>query len=210
MNAVVHRSYGNGLKTAMIFVKMFEDRLEIESPGPFMPTVNPDNIYESTVPRNPFLMDTMYFLDYVRAANEGTRRMKAEMINMELPVPEFVQEIAGQSKVRVVLRNKINQRKQWVDSDIAELIGATMLAQLTEEEKRYLNFIAINEKITVADAQRLIPQDWKTASKNLKRLVQKGLLTHVHRHSGEPNTRDPQAYYCLKSDFVTAKIKETS
>ena len=42
VNACVHRSYG--LKNMNIFVKMFDDRLVIESPGGFPPFVTPENI----------------------------------------------------------------------------------------------------------------------------------------------------------------------
>ena len=44
VNACVHRSYA--LKTMSIFVKMFDDRLEVESPGGFPPLVSPQNIYD--------------------------------------------------------------------------------------------------------------------------------------------------------------------
>lgn len=43
VNACVHRSYQ--LKNMNIFVKMFDDKLIIESPGGFPPFVTPENIY---------------------------------------------------------------------------------------------------------------------------------------------------------------------
>jgi len=48
VNACVHRSYG--IKSRPIFIKMFDDKLVIESPGGFPPTVTPQNIYESHHP----------------------------------------------------------------------------------------------------------------------------------------------------------------
>ncbi len=201
VNALVHRAYGNGLKNGHVVVKMFDDRLEIESPGPFMPSVNPSNIYDIQLSRNPYLMDAMYYLDYVRAANEGTRRMRDEMKDMDLPSPEFSQENVGQSKVRVVLRNRINQRKQWVDSDIAERIGSRIVSELNEKEKLYLNFITVNGTMTVAEAQRIAGVDWKTAKKALQGLVTKDLLTHVHKHDGAYDKRDSKAHYRLGPQF---------
>ena len=44
VNAVGHRSYG--IHSVAIFVKMFDDRLEVESPGGFMPFITPENIYD--------------------------------------------------------------------------------------------------------------------------------------------------------------------
>ncbi|CCJ06654.1 ATP dependent DNA helicase RecG [Methylocystis sp. SC2] len=51
VNACVHRSYA--LKNMNIFVKMFDDRLVVESPGGFPPFVTADNIYDMHQPRNP-------------------------------------------------------------------------------------------------------------------------------------------------------------
>ena len=53
VNACVHRSYN--LKHMNIFVKMFEDKMVIESPGGFMPPTTADSIYDAHNPRNPIL-----------------------------------------------------------------------------------------------------------------------------------------------------------
>src|SRR5258708_4901141 len=79
VNACVHRSYGNGLRNMTIYIKMFDDRLEIESPGPFMPFVTPKTIYGTSIPRNPKMMGAMYFMSFVKMAAEGTRRMRDAM-----------------------------------------------------------------------------------------------------------------------------------
>jgi len=76
VNACVHRSYGNGMKNMPIFVKTFEDRLVIESPGPFPPFVTPENIYDMHQPRNPQLMDALFYMDFVKCAHEGARRIR--------------------------------------------------------------------------------------------------------------------------------------
>jgi ATP-dependent DNA helicase RecG len=74
-----------------IFVKMFDDRLVVESPGAFPPPVTPENIYDTHNPRNPHLMNALFYLDYVKCAHEGTRRMRDMMIGANLPAPEFTQ-----------------------------------------------------------------------------------------------------------------------
>jgi ATP-dependent DNA helicase RecG len=55
VNACVHRSYN--LQNMMIYVKMFDDRLVVESPGGFPPPVTPENIYDTHNPRNPHMMN---------------------------------------------------------------------------------------------------------------------------------------------------------
>jgi len=70
---------------------MFDDRLEVESPGPFLPFVTPHNIYGTSNPRNPKMMGAMFFMSFVKMAAEGTRRMRDTMKAANLPEPEFAQ-----------------------------------------------------------------------------------------------------------------------
>lgn len=194
VNACVHRSYG--LKNMNIFVKMFDDRLVIESPGPFPPMVSPENIYETHHPRNPTLMEAMYYLKFVKCAHEGTRRMRDEMQGMSLPGPEFAQKDDSYSQVRVTLRNNSKQRRVWVDSDAGKIIGEKEFAGLTGEERRVINFVAEHETINVSQAQRLIHKDWRAAKRMLDKLYKKGILNHIHRAD---LLRDPDAHYVLRS-----------
>jgi len=195
VNACAHRSYGNGLRNTNIFVKMFDDRLVVESPGGFPPEVNPKNIYDTHLPRNPFLMDAMFYLKFVRCAHEGTRRIRSEMLSMDLPEPEFMQDEVGNVLVRVTLRNKIKQRKVWVDADVIEILGAQLAQELSEQEKRFINFCAEYGEISVSDAQRLTGMTWPAASKTLMGLVTRGILVHKHKQGVD---RDPRARFKLR------------
>jgi ATP-dependent DNA helicase RecG len=195
VNACAHRSYGNGMKNMNIFIKMFDDRLVIESPGGFPPFVTPKNIYDMHNPRNPFLMEAMYYLKFVKCAAEGTKRIRKEMVQMDLPEPEFQQDNIGNTLVRVTLRNNIKQRKVWVDADVIELLGAQLAHSLSENEKRSINFCAENGKISVSDTQRLTGMTWPAAYKMLKNLTAKGILLHDHKDGID---RDPHARFKLR------------
>jgi ATP-dependent DNA helicase RecG len=194
VNACVHRSYN--LKNMNVFVRMFDDRLVIESPGSFPPMVTPDTIYDIHHRRNYFLMDSMIYLGLVKGENEGTRRMRDEMLSLKLPPPEFRQEReqVGHALVRVTLRNNANQRRAWMDKDAAQLIGEALFSQLNEEEKRCVNYTAEFERIKAADAQRITNvKTWQTAKKLLDGLVDKGILQYHTRFH-----RDTKSYYTLK------------
>jgi ATP-dependent DNA helicase RecG len=180
VNACVHRSYGNGLRNIAIVVRLFDDRMEVESPGPFMPTVNPKAPRIPHTPRNPVLMRSLIYFDVVKMAGEGTRRMREEMSNANLPPPEFTQEALGHSRVLVTLRNNIITRRVWVDQDAAQVIGASLAKTLSENEKRIINFIAENGKINITQTARLFSCSWATARKRLLELVDRKLLDH-HR-----------------------------
>ena len=193
VNACVHRSYS--LRNMNVFVKMFDDRLVIESPGGFPPLVTPENIYNVHHPRNPYLMDAMLYLDFVKAANEGTRRMRDTMSAMNLPLPEFAEKDQGYAVVKVTLRNNTKQRKVWVDSDAIGIVGEALSKQLTQHELRVINWIAENKSINVSQVQRLTEKSWPGARKLLERLTERGILQEVRRPWLQ---RDPQAKFVLK------------
>ncbi len=195
VNASVHRNYGNGMKNMPIFVKMFDDHLVVESPGAFPPFVTPQNIYETHNPRNPYLMDAMCALEFVKCAHEGTRRIRSDMIEMKLPEPIFEQDDKGHVMVRVTLRNNIKQRKVWVDADVAQMLGEQIALNLDENEKRCVNFAAEYGKISVSEAQRLTKFTWPAASKLLKGLVKKDIFESTHRKGRD---RDQAARYKIR------------
>jgi ATP-dependent DNA helicase RecG len=199
VNACVHRSYGNGLKNMPIFVKMFDDRLVIESPGLFPPFVSPTNIYETHHPRNPRLMDAMFYLEYVKCAHEGTRRIRDTMAKMNLPAPEFMQSESGPPVVRVTLRNNVRQRRAWIDADASQLVSEAIAADLSENERRALNFAAENGSITISDANKLLNISWKKAKRLLFGLAQRRIFQYVRFREYKKNNRDPRAFFRLRS-----------
>jgi ATP-dependent DNA helicase RecG len=194
VNACCHRSYS--LKNSPIFVKMFDDRLEIESPGGFMPFITPDNIYEQHHPRNPQLMDALFYLAFVKCAHEGTRRMKQTMLDMLLPAPHFMQRETSFASVRVTLQNNIEHRKVWIDADASGVVGEILFKRLTAHEKRVINFVSEFGCISVSQAQKLTNLSWPTAKRMLEVLVSKhNILEHRKKQRVE---RDPGARYFLR------------
>ncbi len=201
VNACVHRSYGNGLKNMPIFVKMFDDRLVVESPGGFPPLVTPENIYDMHHPRNPKLMDAMFYLEYVKCAHEGTRRIRDTMAAMSLPEPEFNQNRSevGSALVRVVLRNKIKQRRAWIDRDVSKVVAEAIATGFTEAEIRAVNWAAEHGKITISDASKLLNTSWQSAKRLLFDLTERKVFQYVRFKPFEKDKRDPKAFFRLRN-----------
>lgn len=195
VNACVHRSYG--LRNMNIFIKMFDDRLEIESPGGFPPLVTPENIYYVHHPRNPYLMDAMFYLKFVKCAHEGTRRIRDTMAEMSLPQPEFAQkekQEAAYSQVRVTLRNNIKHRKVWIDKDASAVIGEAIFKTLSQDERRIINFVVEYGNISVSQTQRLTARTWHSAKKLLISLKERKILKDKRTPGLD---RDPGARFYL-------------
>lgn len=196
VNACVHRSYN--LKTMHTVVKMFDDRLEVESPGGFPPLVTPETIYDTHVPRNPHLMDAMFYLRFVLCAHEGTRRIRDSMNRLGLPAPVFIETTSTAAHVRVVLKNDEEHRRQFVDSDAFKVLGEALSATLNEYERRIVNYVAEHSTINVTEAARLGGKRWQAAKKALAALAERNILDHVHSKTVE---RDAHAYFVLKKRF---------
>ena len=191
VNACVHRSYN--YKNMNIFIRMFDDHLDIESPGPFPPGVTPKTIYDVQHSRNPFVMEAMHYLGFVKAANEGVKRIRQTMLELDLPEPIFSQVEVGGTKVSVVLKNDIKLRRLWVDSDVMAMLGAAVAARLSENEKLAVNFLKLHGKINVSDVMRLTGHNWHRSRKLLKRLQEEERILRYVRKEGV--STDRQAYW---------------
>ncbi len=196
VNAVVHRSYN--LKNMNIFVKMFEDKIVVESPGSFLPPTTADTVFETHNPRNPHTMWALYYFDRVQCAFEGTRRMRDMMRAANLPDPIFVQRTTGTFQVSVTLKNDAEHRKQFVRTEAAADINPDMYAALSESEKMLVNYLADQDKVNVTDAGLVIGMDWRGTKIILDKLETKNVIA---RSSGKARSR--HRFYYLKQRVVT-------
>lgn len=189
INACVHRSYN--FSGSEITVKLFPDRMEIESPGGFVPPVSEKTIYSARSARNYHLMDAMRYLGYVQMAREGTRRIRESMAEFQLPDPVFRQEAMHGVVVRVTLRNDHESRKRATNTDVAKHFGVELWRSLQEHEVKIAAYAYSNGVIQVSEAQRLTGRTWATSKKDLDRMAKKGILVF------QPGayTRDPKASY---------------
>ena len=68
---------------------MFDDRLEVDSPGIFAGMVNKDNIRYTHFSRNPKIATFLKDYGYVKEYGEGVDRMCKELESIGLPAPVF-------------------------------------------------------------------------------------------------------------------------
>jgi ATP-dependent DNA helicase RecG len=191
VNACVHKSYN--FSGTEISIKLFPDRMEIESPGGFVPPVNEKTIYFTRSARNGHLMDALRYLGYVQMAREGTRRIRESMKEYHLPEPTFKQEALHGVVVKVTLLNDGQTRKRATDRDVALYFGVELWKTLQEHEIKIAAYAFRNGYVQVSEAQRLTGRTWQTSKKDLEKLVKTGIITF------EPGAyiRDPKATYKL-------------
>jgi ATP-dependent DNA helicase RecG len=191
VNAVVHRSYN--LKSMNIFVKMFEDKFVVESPGGFLSPTTAETVFDAHNPRNPNTMWALYYFDRVQCAFEGTRRMRDMMREANLPDPIFAERTVGTFQVSVTLKNNEEHRKILVRAEAAVDINPEIYASLSESEKMIVNYLADQDRVNVTDAGLVIGMDWRGTKTILDELVKKRV---VDRSPG--NVRSRHRFYFLR------------
>ena len=87
VNAVAHRDYAIG--GTDIQIKMFDDRLEVDSPGTLSGLVRKENIRFTPFSRNPKIAAFLKDYGYVKEFGEGVDRMCRELEALGLPDPVF-------------------------------------------------------------------------------------------------------------------------
>ena len=87
VNAATHRDYS--ITGTDIQIKMFDDRLEVDSPGTFAGMVKKENIRYTHFSRNPKIAAFLKDYGYVKEYGEGVERMCRELEAAGLPDPVF-------------------------------------------------------------------------------------------------------------------------
>ena len=91
VNAVAHRDYS--IKGTDIQIKMYDDHLDVESPGILPGLVRISNIREFHFSRNPKIVELLNEYDLVKEFGEGVDRIYRDMEAAGLPEPEYKQSV---------------------------------------------------------------------------------------------------------------------
>jgi ATP-dependent DNA helicase RecG len=189
VNAVTHRAYN--IQGDDIKIKMFDDRLEISSPGKFPNIVNRHNIKEVRYSRNPRIARALTEMGWVRELGEGVKRMFKEMNSFFLDDPEYKE---GQSSVHLILKNNIVMRRVRKQERINTLISKEWKS-LSNEEQTALEYIYSRGQITTRQLATLISRGTNYSKRILEGLFQKGILDLIRTSQNDPNQ-----YYTFKSN----------
>jgi ATP-dependent DNA helicase RecG len=139
INAIIHREYA--LTGSFIKVSMFDDRLEILSPGELPSIVTLDNMKETRFSRNPKMARVLTEFGYVKELNEGIKRIYSEMESNLLEAPIYTE--VGHS-VKLVLKNNISVLNKKQSDDIVNFIDDNIWNELNDLDRKILTFININ------------------------------------------------------------------
>ena len=133
VNAVAHRSYnysGDDIR-----VLMFDDHLEIHSPGGLPAMVTTDNIRHTHYSRNPYIARALTDSGWVREFGEGVERIYRDMDDFFLDDPLYKVDA---NSVNLILKNNIVMRSVRKSAAMEARIGSDW------QSLNYIEQIAIN------------------------------------------------------------------
>jgi ATP-dependent DNA helicase RecG len=174
VNAVTHRDYSNFARGSYIQIRLFADRMEIQSPGGLYGTVTLETLEEEQSTRNRTLVRLLEDLHLVENRGSGIKAMIGAMRTANLEPPRFQDR---RSSFLVTLRNLT-----LMNADALSWLNRFADIQINDRQRLALLYLRHNQQITNFDYQRLAHVDSVTATKELRGLLQAGLtLQHSTR-----------------------------
>ena len=192
VNAVTHRDYA--FRGDYVRVSMFDDHLEIVSPGALPNIVTLDNMRETRYSRNPRIARTLVEFGWVRELNEGIPRIYSEMQGMLLNAPKYSEP--DNAKVKLTLENNIVARSVRRREALDDKLSSESLATLSEYELAAVRLAFANGRVTAAELAEHIGRSKRTAIRVLKGLA--GEAGIFEWHGSGPN--DPWQFYALRKE----------
>lgn len=173
VNAVCHRDYSNSGE--YIIVKLFDDRLEILSPGKLGGFVTLETMKNKRYSRNPQIARVLNELGIVRELNEGVKRIYSEMQRFYLKDPVYSEP--DRNSVLLVLDNNIavraNRKQETLKkSDVVK----DKWKLLNYAERQVLQVINDKGEVTSEDVSKIINRGKTTAVKLLNKLIDLDLI----------------------------------
>lgn len=178
VNAVAHRDYRRYAVGTQVHVRFFLNRAEAQNPGgPFGP-VTIDVLGELGIQatRNAALARMLEDLGPMENRGTGLAAMAAAMRSAHLPPPEFHD---GRTFFRVTLRNET-----LVSGKVLEWLQRFAGFELSDRQRLALACVRRFGRITSREYRLLEPLGSRQAPRELKDLVEKGLLKPVGTRGG--------------------------
>ena len=183
VNALCHRSYN--IQGNAIYIKHFDDRLEISNSGPLPAQVTVENIKTERFARNPRIARTLEDLGYVRQLNEGVSRIYESMEKSMLASPAY-KEV--NNNVYLTLRNKISAHSKTVHSDIMDKIEQNW-GRYNETQKSVLLYIFVNSEATLNELSTYTKINENTIRNYLNDFLKEGLMDKISEKQRDINAK---------------------
>lgn len=161
LNAVSHRNYQMG---GSVFIRQYQDRLVVESPGGFPNGISLDNILDRQVPRNRRIAEILALCGLVERSGQGMNLIYELSIKEAKQLPDFVG--TDDSFVSITLNGLVIDKNML---SVINKIGNEQLEILSTSD--FLVIHALYHEMGLTENLR----------SRLKRLTDLGIVEHTGR-----------------------------
>jgi len=183
INAVAHRDYT--MRGSRVQVRLFSDRIEVDTPGGLPAPVTIDNIEDEKSTRNEAIVGLLENINYVERRGWGFNNMVGAMREAGLAPPLLRDNGASFGlclKSHVLMSPEgVTWLRRFEDFD------------LSPQERLALAYLRVNERLYNRDYVRLNECTITEATQNLRRMTDKGVLQMRGTRGG--------AYYVLPDEL---------
>ena len=166
-NSVAHRSY---LEPGNIQVALFDDRLEVTSPGMLLNGVSIKKMKEGySKPRNRAIASAFSYMKIIEKWGSGIPRILRECSEYGLPEPEFI-DFDGDFRVNMYRQLP---EKDWSHTDDTKYDTNDTIS---ENDTKILNLIRENPSITQAELKEKLQVSIVTVKRLMADLQKRGLI----------------------------------
>jgi len=165
-NALAHRDY---FSNAEIQLSIYDDRIEVWNPGELPKPLTPGDLKRKhkSIPRNKTLADKLFLIKYIEQWGKGTNRIIEEMLENNLPEPEF-QNLSGGFEVTLIGPGKFFEKE--IEKEKLHKL------EINQRQKKALEYLKKYNSIDRRTYMDLNKISNKTAFLELKDLVNKNIL----------------------------------
>lgn len=171
-NAVAHRSY---LESGNIQVAIFDDRLEVTSPGMLLNNVSIKKMIEGySKPRNPAIANAFAYMKIIEKWGTGIPRIFRECTEYGLPEPELI-DFDGDFRVNMYRKSLISEKQV---TDVTEKV-TDVTEKVTGIEAKILELISNDPAITTSKLANMLFVTRKTISTHMKIMKKNNVIERI-------------------------------
>ncbi len=167
INAVCHRNY---FSKNNVFVNVFDDRVEVISPGSIPNNLTIKQVYGESHPRNFKIVELFKKVHYIEKLGSGLKRMEELMLMHGLKKPLYE---ANQASFKVTFSGPkeriLDLVKPSNEIDLREL-------GLNERQIKALNYLQEKKIISREGYEKQFKTSERTANRELQELISKGFI----------------------------------
>jgi len=183
VNAIVHRDYA--IKGTSIYVRIYDDRVEIENPGGLPAGITKQDFGKSSVRRNPIIADLFHRMGKVERMGSGIERMIDLMRETGLKDPLFEMDtffrVIFYRDPRYSLKagKGVGKGGRKVGERVGEKVGERVEVRITDNQAKIMEAMQKDPYISAIKLSEVVGISHRKIESNIAKLKEKGLIRRI-------------------------------